>query len=222
MFARSFSAMCAIALVSSANSVSARDGYYNYQDEVLGRGGFALKGSFLLGGSFGFSALSTTASFVDEFDDRVEVERSNTLFGASILFGHFVADNFFLGGALGVDYQSVEDDSQETSQTTGSIDIMPRYYIQLGSAREGFFVIQGNVGYASTSTEDDDGNESGMSGFTAGLGAGIAALLGDNDDGAVVDLMVTVRHSFLETDEEPNIDVGITAFGVRLGIGTYF
>lgn len=216
MFTKLLGATCAIATTSIFVAASARDGYRDY--DAPSDTGFALSGGMLLGGSFGLAAADTTLSVGDQ-----EAEVTNTRLTGTLLFGRFLADNFFLGGAISVEYTSEDQGDFESSQTTGLIEVIPRYYIPLSAARAAFFLLQANLGYAGSSV-DSGGDEFELSGPVIGIAAGLSAVLGDADDGATVDLLLNLRHSFLDRSEEfaTDVAVGVTTVGVSVGIGTYF
>ena len=210
----------AIALCSLLFTTTAAHGYRGDYDESPPA--FSDKGRMYIGGSFGFLSSGGTSEFEDE---EFDLDDTSYLSGA-FTFGYFVANGFMLGGTIGFETRGRE---WVEIGRFDDIHFAPRFYVSLSQSKEAFVFFLASLGYQSVSTElsgDGDKTESSASGVTLSAGAGLAAVIGGPKSGALVDLAVRLRKSFLtrDADEEFDSDVSsdITDIGVSLGIGVFF
>ncbi|MBL8784260.1 MAG: outer membrane beta-barrel protein [Deltaproteobacteria bacterium] len=186
---------------------------------------FTDKGRVVLGGGFNYNHVSGD---VEVDGDSVEID-GTTIVGGNLLAGFFVAEQFMLAASVGFETRSQEsaDGDREQSTTVGYLEAVPRYYVTLSAAKAAFFVLEASLGYGSQSTEtvsDGDITRSSSSGFMLGAGAGLAAVVGGGERGAVVDLMLRVRKSFFSGDDgfDSETAFDLTTIGIGLGISAYF
>lgn len=182
---------------------------------------FALAGKVMLSGGLNLDLISGTVETDDGGESADLADRTNI--GLDVLGGYFIVDGFFLGGILGVDYQSASQDGEDASQTTFNISVAPRYYLALSASREAFLLFGGSLGYVSVSQDATEEDSVTASGFTFAIEAGLAVALGQ-DRGAVVELTVGLTKLFLSFDEA---DIGVaassdqTVIGFNVRIGTF-
>lgn len=192
---------------------------------------FTDEGRKYIGGTFSFVSSSGTIEFDGE---KADLNDSST-YGGAFNFGYFVTQGLMLGGTVGFETRTTsgEDsdfgESFENSTTTGLIEVFPRYYIPLSDAKQAFLFLLGSLGYASVSnsqTFEGDETDSSTSGFTFSVGAGLAALVGGPERGAIVDLSLRLRKSFLSPDDADDfsgdVSFDTTDISVGVGIGVFF
>lgn len=212
----------AVALSSLLSTTTVAHGYRGAYEPPPA---FSDKGRVYIGGSFTFVSSSGT---VDLDGDEAELPDS-ALFGGAFNLGYFVTGGLMLGVTAAFETRSQELDGDETSTTAGVLEVFPRYYIPLGASKEAFLFLLGSLGFQSVSSSekfDGDRSEASASGFTFSVGAGLAAVVGGPERGAVVDMSLRLRKSFLTHEDDFGSDFEVssdrTDVGFAVGIGVFF
>jgi hypothetical protein len=162
------------------------------------------KGSFLLGGTVGFSSQGSESSAFEGDEDRIAQALINTS------FRYFVAPGF----ALGVN--ALVSSTTQGDVTVSDATVGPSLSLYFGQPTSIVYpFISGTVGFSTLSVEVDDVGSDSVNGALLGLEGGISYMIARNV--ALTGSLYYQRQGFSDSGESVTNDVfgfqgGVTAF----------
>lgn len=169
-------------------------------------------GNLLLSGqsSLGFSAMSTQLKYDGE--DVGDASKTTSL-SLGLSMGYFVIDNLAVGASLPISYTKLKDYG---SETTIGFAPFARYYFGSGAIKP---FVNAEIGFVSSKSKPEDGDESTQSGLITSGGAGVAFFVNKN---VSIDALLDYNYASMKDGDDDKAVMATSGVMFNVGVSVFF